>query len=147
MEMLRNHVQHNDIAVHSLNHSSKRKENGIATEIALLATKEQLVQNRKNKKTTLDEMPESVDLLNASKAYVQQLTNVHRRVRDLTGANILAARKVYEEAIASYKELGGDSLGLTAFNSDEQHHGAIPITLEFDNVRLMLLEKNALESC
>ncbi|MDD9173879.1 hypothetical protein ERW49_09770 [Aliivibrio finisterrensis] len=144
MEMLRNHVQHNGIAVHSLNHSSKRTEDGIVTEISLLATKEQLVQNSKNKKVTLNEMPQKVDLLNAGKAYVQQLTNVHRRIRDLTSENILAARKVYELAISRYENLGGESLGLTAFDSDNQNDGAISMTLEFDNVRLMLLEKNVL---
>ncbi|MCX2792518.1 hypothetical protein [Vibrio sp. Sgm 5] len=144
MEMLRNHVQHNGIAVHSLNHSSKRTEDGIVNEISLLATKEQLVQNSKNKKVTLKEMPQKADLLKASKVYVQQLTNVHRRVRDLTSDNILAARKVYEVAVLRYENLGGESLGLTAFDSDNQHDGAISMTLEFDNVRLMLLKKNVL---
>ncbi len=144
MEMLRNHVQHNGIAVHSQNYSSKRTEDGNVNEILLLATKEQLVQNRKNKKVTLDEMSESVELLQASKVYVQQLTNVHRQVRHLTAANIVAARKVYEAAIVRYEKLGGESLGLTAFNSNEQHDGVISMTLEFDNVRLMLLEKNTL---
>ncbi|MEZ9039586.1 MULTISPECIES: hypothetical protein [unclassified Vibrio] len=143
MEMIRNHVQHNGIAIHTLEHASELTERGVQNKVMVFSTQEQLAQNSKNKKATLKETPESVDLLQASKVYVSRLTDVHHRIRSLTAANVTSARKVFESAIARYESAGGDCLGLTVFTEDT-HHEPIQIALEFDDVRLMLLDRNKL---
>ncbi|EKA7356512.1 hypothetical protein OL322_004050 [Vibrio vulnificus] len=143
MEMIRNHVQHNGIAIHNLEHASELTEHGIQSKVIAFSTHEQLAQNRKNKKTTLNETPESVDLLQASKVYVSKLTAIHDRIRSLTAANVTSARKVFELAISRYESVGGDRLGLTVFNENADYD-PVQITLEFDDVRLMLLDKNKL---
>jgi len=143
MEMMRNHVQHNGIAIHTLEHASELTERGVQKKVMVFSTQEQLAQNQKNKKAILKETPESVDLLQASKVYVSRLTDVHHRIRSLTSANVTFARNVFESAIARYESAGGDCLGLMAFTKDT-HHEPIQIALEFDDVRLMLLDKNKL---
>jgi len=116
MEMLRNHVQHNGIAIHSVQHNLKRTENGMKNEVLALSKKSELVQNRKNKKTTLNEIPDSINLLSSCQEYVSKLAEVHRKIRDKVEPNTLQARLVFENAIARYKQLGGDPLGLNAFH-------------------------------
>ncbi len=142
MEMLRNHVQHNGIAIHSVQHNSKRTNNGMRNEVLALSKKAELVQNRKNKRATLNEIHDSINLLASCQEYVAKLTEVHRKIRDKVGPNTSEARLVFEKAIDRYKQQGGDSLGLNAFHERKDESVLVSIFLEFDDIRINLQAKN-----
>ncbi|EGQ8006878.1 hypothetical protein G5Y06_004530 [Vibrio parahaemolyticus] len=142
MEMLRNHVQHNGIAIHSVQHNSKRTDNGMKNEVLALSKKSELVQNRKNKRATLNEIHDSINLLGSCQEYVAKLTEVHRKIRDKVGPNTLEARLVFEKAIDRYKQQGGDPLGLNAFHETKDESVLVSIFLEFDDIRINLQAKN-----
>ncbi|EOW9140923.1 hypothetical protein JG635_18130 [Vibrio cholerae] len=142
MEMLRNHIQHNGIAIHSVQHLLKRTENGIKNEVLVLSKKSELVQNRKNKRATLNEIADSINLLGSSQKYVAKLAEVHRKVRDKVAPHTLQARLVFEKAIDRYKQEGGDPLGLNAFHETKCGNVLVSVLLEFDDIRINLQAKN-----
>ncbi|MCR9953998.1 hypothetical protein NB541_01135 [Vibrio parahaemolyticus] len=142
MEMLRNHVQHNGIAIHSVQHNLKRTDNGMKNEVLALSKKSELVQNRRNKRATLNEIHDSINLLGSCQEYVAKLTEVHRKIRDKVGPNTLEARLVFEKAIDRYKQQGGDPLGLNAFHETKDESVLVSIFLEFDDIRINLHAKN-----
>lgn len=143
MEMLRNHVQHNGISIHLVQHNSKQTENGINNEVLAISKKSELVQNRKNKKITLNEIPDSIDLLKYCQMYVEQLTEVHRKIRNKIKPNTSSAREVFKKTIARYEVQGGNSLGLNAFYVTGEEKVLISIFLDFDDIRMDLQRKNA----
>lgn len=142
MEMLRNHVQHNGIAIHTVQHNSKRTDHGFESKVVALSKKSELVQNKKNKKLTLNEMEDTIDLLSSCRNYVSKLALVHRKVRQKIEQNTYLARKVFEDTISRYEKQGGNALGLNAFHITEEESTMISILLDFDDIRVDI-QKNS----
>jgi len=152
MEALRNHVQHYGLAVHSLSLPSKWVGEGeqkqLVNQLKIFATKDELSQDKEFKKTIFREMPEKVELIKAIRVYVGCFSNVHKRIRELTQANVSSSRSNIEALIYRYKEANsGDAIGIYAYMVEADDSTAKPIEkfalfLDWDNVRLHLREKN-----
>lgn len=96
-------------------------------------------------------MPDSVDVIRASRSYVSSISAVHSEIRATVNLSVNNARKLLESAIDEYKSVnGGFAVGLRAIKSEKEDFykddiaDYFPILLEWDNSRVELEDKNRL---
>ena len=148
MEALRNHVQHNGSAVHSLALGGKWLPKGKRERQEYTATpytlRKHLTQDKTFKPPVLLECPEQVDFLRASRIYVESLGMVHKLVRQTVAPTMKAARTAVESAISRYKKhTKTHSVGLTAYLSFKGHiEVQVPVFIEWEDVREKLEKRN-----
>lgn len=148
MEALRNHVQHNGSAVHSLALGGKWLPKGKRERMEYVVTsytlREHLAQDKTFKRSVLLECPEQVDFLQASRIYVESLGMIHKLVRQAVRPTMKAARTAVENAISRYKKhTKSHSIGLTAYFSVKgQVERQVPVFIEWEDVREKLEKRN-----
>ncbi len=148
MEALRNHVQHSGLAVHVVSHNSQwsGKESEVINEtrLSLFSNKDLLEENKKFHRKILDEMPSSVELLQACREYLEGLGDIHGKAREIINTTAPEARRVFEGLMNSYASVNdGDTLGLSVMCvHGEEREKIIPIFLDWDDVRLKLVARN-----
>lgn len=148
MEALRNHVQHSGLAVHVVSHNSQwsgMKPDVInETRLSLISKKELLEENKEFRKKTLAEMPATVELLQASREYLEGLGAVHGKIREIINTPALDARRVFHRLLEVYASANeGKTLGLSVINvSGNTRKKVTPIFLDWDDVRLKLATRN-----
>lgn len=152
MEALRNYVQHRGLAVHSTNHSSRwtslEEDKLMEFRIKLFTNKEEVVNDKAFKKSVSKIMPEKVELVRASRRYIESLNDCHIQIRELISESVSDAREIIKGVIREYGEVNnGDCNGLMAlkFEESSSHNkliDKISVMLDWDNVRLELVKKN-----
>ena len=148
MEALRNHVQHSGSAVHSLTIGGKwvpPRERARHEYILEVMTQRRFLEMDKSfKKSVLKECPEKVDILGATRRYLESLSAVHEFARANLCETIVEARRSFEAAITKYVEFSNASaVGLTAFASSiHDPSTAVAIFLDWDDVRIKLSRRN-----
>ncbi|WP_413662946.1 hypothetical protein ACG1BZ_17515 [Microbulbifer sp. CNSA002] len=151
MEALRNHVQHNGLAVHSTSYPFKwtdEEESRIELKTQIFVSKIELSKNKKFKKSTLNEMPEKYDLLLAARGYVGSLSIIHSKIVGLIEEVSNQSRNTIDLSIEKYvKESDGLKVGLSAFKLKEAEPISdiierVAVLTDWDDVRLMLNKKH-----
>jgi hypothetical protein len=150
-EALRNHVQHCGGAVHRFNINSRWveicKNRRQVISVEPITTHKFLSLDSKFKKSVLDESDEEIPLLGHLRAYMEAIGNVHEEVRSATSISTISARAIIEKHINDYAEMCGEaaiSLAAVATNDNQQkYEEIIPLTLEWDDVRLQLKKRNS----
>ncbi len=149
MEALRNHVQHSGLAVHVVRHASRwtgvEPATVLETRLELVTEKKFLLEDYQFHKKTLAEMPEDVEIIQASREYLQGLGQVHTQVRALLDQVAPDARQTLQQLIDIYAALNnGRTLGLSVVQIDgEERKPILPIFLNWDDVRLKLRTRNS----
>jgi hypothetical protein len=148
MEALRNHVQHRGIPIHRVRYNSQWtsfKEDGrMEFTVDIAAQRRYLEEDKKFKKTVLDEVTGDVDLTAACRRYVESLSAINEFSRGLAAEPARSARETIEAAHKRYAEVYSDNLiGLTASSMDGgQESSSVPLLLDWDDVRLELQRRN-----
>ncbi|CAN5279841.1 hypothetical protein BH11PSE10_BH11PSE10_20980 [soil metagenome] len=148
MEALRNHVQHSGSAVHSLSIGGKwkppRERKLNVFNLQAFTQKRFLLLDKTFKKSTLDECPDKVEVLVATRRYLESLSAVHDFARQHIEQPVDAARNAFGDAIHRYKAFSKESpIGLTAFPCGERDPSkGISVFLDWDEVRLKLSKRN-----
>lgn len=152
MEALRNFVQHRGLAVHSTSHSSRwtsLEDDGLMEfRIKLFTHKGEVDNDKAFKKAVSKTMDEKVELLSASRRYIESLNHCHIQIRELISKAVCNARETIESVISEYGEVNsGDCNGLMALKYKESspHNelkDKISIMLDWDDVRIKLVDKN-----
>lgn len=149
MEKLRNYVQHHSFPIDSTivknwvvrNDNSDRE---IASTIELICTKKTLEDSNFNR-TILTELEDQIYLKQMIRKYIECLSGVQERTRDLISNRLLVARSRISEYITRFKnEINGDTNGLyaLAYDDNRQRQDKIPILLIWDDLRISLAQKN-----
>lgn len=150
MEALRNHVQHNGIPLHWWSIGSQRTDEGLREfSVSLCAEKKHLAEDMEFKKTVLTEGDEKVDLLIATRVYMQSLSEVHSKARDAISKAVAVARLAIQEEQARYQSSSsGAEDSLLGLEAQATENGTIvdrvPLFLKWDDVRKKLQTKNPL---
>lgn len=148
IEELRNHVQHNGSAIHSVTSGARWLPDGRRERqeyaMSSCTLRRYLEQDKSFKPRVLAECPERVDFLKASRVYVESLGIVHKLVRQTVEPTIRAAHASVEDAIKRYnRHTKSSGIGLTAFFTV---HGRVqdqvPVFLDWDDVRESLRRRN-----
>ncbi len=95
-------------------------------------------------KKILKEIPEKVDLILASRDYIESFSNIHINARKIISNSIENARKITQTAIDDYKLVyKKDFVGLTAYMVDDNtKKEEIPVLLNWDDIRQELEKRN-----
>ncbi len=146
MEALRNYAQHRGIPVHIFGVGAYRNENNLlAYTLNMASSKKLLLEDKQFKKSVVGEIPENVNLERAARIYVERISNVHSQVRILMGESLLKARRLIESALFRYSGVYPDkTIGLSAMclAAEDQILEEIPLLLDWDDVRIILVKKN-----
>jgi hypothetical protein len=148
MEALRNHVQHRGIPIHRVRHHSQWTSSGedgrMEFTVDIAARRRYLEEDKKFKKSVLDEVAGDVDLTAACRRYVESLSSIHELARRLVAESASSARATVEAAHRRYAEVdSGKLIGLTASAMDDEREiSGVPLLLDWDDVRLELQKRN-----
>lgn len=148
MAALRNHIQHSGNALSSVGSGGSwigdDESKLLEWSISMSSTKKELAKNSKFKKSVLQEMPDSVDLLYATRRFVQSINNIHLQSRAMIDTSATDARNFLKSLIEGYQQQYNDStIGLCAFHFDaEKKIEEAPILLKWDDERIRLIDKN-----
>lgn len=144
---LRNYVQHRATPVHGI--TSRMKSECWAETLLVYCDKKRLKEDGGFKAAVLAKIEDRVDLRRAVREYMRDISGVHIQLRKCVDEPCLSARTMHEEAIAEFvaaqdvSEPGNPGIGLSVCRESEgrlieQH----PVLLNWDDVRLLLAEKN-----
>jgi len=148
IELLRNHIQHSSIPIEGLTLSSSKTSSDIEPLIERVLEfytyKSSLLENKRNSKTKLEELPDILDLKQSIRSYVELLSGVHANIRKLISTETSNHRAIISDAINEYKAIYPElTVGLHAINYNNRVVEAkVPILLHWDDIRLKLIKKN-----
>lgn len=148
-EKLRNHVQHQGLAVHTVTQCGMWVNDQRVETTKVYSLKSELQYSDSFNQKYLSEMPEKVELLSVFKKYIEILSHIHVKSRKLIEESVQLSRNVIEKCISDYsKRNDGDVIGLSASNYKFNKNGKqeklnrVPLLLEWDDVRIKLENKN-----
>src|SRR3989339_681260 len=132
MEALRNHVQHRGFPIHRIIFNSRRLEEnaggGLLYALTPYIKLEKLYSDGKFKKSVLNEIKEignEIDIKLFLRTYIQSLSKVHEKVREVLQKDIPAWEKEIFDVIEQFKNQfpnGHDFLGLAVTAFDERNN-------------------------
>lgn len=141
MEAIRNHIQHRGLPVHMITYTTHGSR-GWADYCELKASKQEIQRQGGFKASILDEMPDFVELRNASRIYLSELSAIHIELREIASYVIGEAREQVRGAIERFAQTAEPCLGLAACRVDGDVVESIPLFLDWDDVRATLANKN-----
>ena len=150
MEALRNYVQHKGIPVHMVSHGGewvnfspeKRK---LEFSTVIKSQKKYFAEDSNFKKSVLKEMPDSVNIIECARSYIERLSKIHDFVRTKKEKFANNARLLIEESHKKYLALSETSvmaLEAISVNENEEINERVPLLLNWDDVRLSLVKRN-----
>lgn len=152
MEALRNYVQHRGLAVHftsiGSNWTSLDDDGEIQFKTRVYTKKDEVEKDSAFKKSVAKEMPDKVDIIYASRSYIESISKVHCNIRKILSDVAISSRQIVEEIIHEYeKTSNGKSIGLgiVCLENNGKYDEILDkfyITLEWDNIRIKLERKN-----
>jgi hypothetical protein len=148
MDALRNYIQHYGTAVHGVTFGGRwtsLDDKGLLEfTSSFTAEKKYIASDGHFKKQVLDEMPEKVDLISASRGFIEALSAIHINARQMISKSIHGARALIQAAIDDYKSAyKKDFVGLTAYMFDgDTKMDEVLVFLNWDDIRLELEKRN-----
>jgi len=148
MEALRNYVQHRGIPVHWIKYNSSSDDSGeerqLIYSMELASLKEYLQEDDDFKKNVLSEIPDKIDLIMATRVYIEGISKVHCAARKLVEQSLKESRSIIDNAQASYQKIYRDKfVGLHAICLKKNKvEDSVPLLLDWDDVRLKLTKRN-----
>ena len=149
MEALRNYVQHSGLPVDGISYGSRRvgddSDSSMEYSVGVTARRAALAEDGKFKKAVLDETPERIDLVEATRGYVEGLSSVQASVREMTRGVVHEARSEIQSEIDEYLRATSASIvSLAAIAEDErQEREHVSLNLCWDDIRTRLESRNA----
>ena len=153
MEALRNYVQHRGLAVHSttlggknINHEEDWEQE---YKTSIFTHKLEVESDKAFKKQVTNEMPDKVELVYASRAYIESISKVHCEIRNIIAKSVAESRDIILNVITDYKTINeGKSIGLNVLCSIptdpiDEIVEKFPIVLDWDDIRLNLVKINS----
>lgn len=148
MEALRNYIQHYGTAVHHVTFGGRLippRINGLVQiSSTFSADKKVLASDPHFKKQISDEMPDKVDLISASRGYIEALSSIHSNVQQMVSKSVNEARSLIQTAIDDYRAIyKKDLVALRVYAFDERIKiDEILLFLNWDDIRLHLQNRN-----
>lgn len=148
MEALRNHVQHRGIPIHFVQQGARwtsfEDDGQMEFSVHIAAKRSYLEEDEKFKKAILGEISKDIDLMAASRRYIESISAINEFVRELIADSVISARTAIEAAHHSYAQVFSESLiGISALEMNKgQVVSSVPLLLDWDDVRIQLQKRN-----
>lgn len=146
---LRNYVQHRAFAVHGF----KGRSNTSWLEGCEFNCQKKVILEDKGKfkQWILDDLPETIDLLSMFRGYMAEMSGVQNQLRKAVAHDCEQARSLIQTAMDEFAQAQNDkpppskpAIGLTVCKKpDGAYTDAVNLLLDWDDVRLILAEKNS----
>ncbi len=149
VDELRDHVQHRGVPVHWTSHHSFRDQsdgkNNLIFSLELATEKKYLEEDPEFKKKVLEELPERIDLKNATRVYIESMSRVHSAARKLIQKALNDSRNIIENFRNEYQKIYPKKIiGLSAFCFDgNKAVDRRPLLLVWDDIRIKLTNSNS----
>src|SRR5215510_511272 len=110
----------------------------------LASLRSYLEENPHFNQRVLSELDEKINLKVATRSYIESMSNVHESARSMIAEAVTSARALIEGAHRRYAAVHSESLvSLCACKwSNERQISAIPLLLEWDDIRVKLQKQN-----
>ena len=141
---LRNHAQHQGTAIHGFEASLvlRSDSNSWAEAVSLHASKSELAASGFKAKI-LAQLPAKIDVRQRVRMSMMALGTFHLKLRTVLAQRVDAARVAFDVAISDYRAAGATSVvGLAACRDDDKK-ADVPVLIDWDDVRLNLVNKNS----
>lgn len=148
MEALRNYVQHRGLAVHftsiGTNWTSLDDDGEMQFKTRVYTKKAEVDKDSAFKKSVAKEMPDKVDIIYASRSYIESISKVHSNIRKILTDVAIHSRQIIEEIIHEYEKISNGLSVIYSVNNGKYDEilDKFYITLEWDNIRIKLEKKN-----
>jgi hypothetical protein len=148
MEALRNYTQHYGTPVHQVMFGGRLTTPDVKGLLefssSFSADKKLIASDGHFERQVLDEMPDKVDLISASRGYIEALSSIHNNVRQMLSKSINEARSLIQAAIDDYRAIyTKDIVGLSAYVFDGKTRiDEILLLLKWDDIRIQLQNRN-----
>ncbi len=148
MEQFRNHIQHYGLPIHWISSGMRwtdLSEDGLLEySMDFGAQKSFLEEDKKFKKSIINESPGEVDLKSMTRCYIESLSKAHDAARELIKESVQNARQNFEDAYSQYRKIYADHSGsLSACITDDQRViETVPLMLYLDDIRMKLQKRN-----
>ncbi len=150
MEQLRNHVQHFGFPVDRVTFSGwvehmHQVNMELPSTIEFSCEKKRLQENPKFKKSVIKELDDTVDLKQMTRKYVECLSEIQASIRTMILEKLNEARRLIEECINRYRDEIDEQANyviLTAFEEGGEDKEQVRLSLNWDDLRLELTNKN-----
>lgn len=150
MEALRNYVQHRGIPVHFTSHggawTSREHDGFLEYCVDIGAQRIYLEEDGKFNRSVLNEISgDMVDLKASARAYIESISTINHRTRELIADSAREARRIIERSHERYAAVHeGTLVGLSALALGEENRieQSIPLLLDWDDVRIELQKRN-----
>lgn len=139
MLLLRNHIQHNGLLITNFSLKGVNLSDELREQTLKFEIEKNLIKARGFKPENFAELDEKIDLKKAIRVYVDFISQIHQKFRDLTNEKTINARKEFEKIFEKYSE---HNLLYVAQKVDDEIKVEIPILLNWDNIRLEMIKKN-----
>ena len=153
MDALRNYVQHRGLAVHSTTFEGKNinyeEDWEQEYKTSIFTHKLEVESDKTFKKQVTNEMPDKVELIYASRVYIESISKIHCEIRDIIAKSVEKSRDVILQVITDYEEINeGKSIGLNVICSIPKEPideiiEKFPLVLDWDDIRLNLVKTNS----
>lgn len=102
------------------------------------------MRDGKFKKIVLDETPEKVVLTKVIREYLQCIGDIHKLVRSHVVERAEQARAMIQQHLSAYSAVNnGVVIGLAAIRGELGQQEAVPLLLDWDDVRIKLMTRNS----
>ena len=102
------------------------------------------MRDGKFKKIVLDETPEKVVLTKVIREYLQCIGDIHKLVRSHVVERAEQARAIIQQHLSAYSAVNnGVVIGLAAIRGELGQQEAVPLLLDWDDVRIKLMTRNS----
>jgi hypothetical protein len=139
MKLLRNHIQHNGLLVTNFSLNGVNLSDEIREQTLLFEIDKNTIKARGFKIDDFNDMNEKIDLKKTIRSYMDFISQVHQKFRELTSEKTTNSRNEFESILQKYSE--HKYLWIAQKNDDELKN-EIPILLNWDDIRLELIKKN-----
>jgi hypothetical protein len=153
MEALRNYVQHCGLAVHSTSLGggwTSHEDDGELEFKTRIFTHKSVVENEKGfKKAISKEMTKKVELIYATRVYIESISKIHCEIRELLAESSKQSRQLISKMIEDYKKINSGKAGalsavcLVSNTPTDKVVEKFPLLLEWDDIRIELEKKNS----
>lgn len=140
MKFLRNHIQHNRLLnpetfFNGINLSDELREQTLKFEI-----NKNEIKAKWFKLENFTDIEDKIDLKNIIRIYIDFVSQVHQKFREITDEKVQRARSNFEEIFEKYSE---HKFLHAAKKIDDERVDEISLLLDWDNTRIEMIKKNS----
>lgn len=139
MKFLRNHIQHNGLIVKNFSLNGKNLTDKLREQTLNLSIDKSSIKANWYKPEEFSELEDTLDLKQCIRQYIDYISHAHKEFRDATNEKVVESRTSFEGVLQKYE---GYKVVHIAEDQDKQKINELPISLNWDDVRVEMVKKN-----